>query len=235
VEVDHRPSAGPWDRGEVTLTTAALTLLGLAAALALGFGGLMFRSMYLPTRGRQIGRRASPRRALLVLDLQEGYAPTARRQPVTSLPSTGLFGAVNRLVAWGQASGVEVGYVTQHFDAGWLVRLHGGRRAGPMVVDRRVLQLGGPVFQKRRTDAFASRPLEAWLEAHGVDEVILAGVDAAYCVTMTARGALQRGYRVTVVEDAVASRHPLPPVLAKLTRRGVKVVGSGALTGLTAG
>jgi nicotinamidase-related amidase len=219
----------------VTLTTAALVLLGLVAAVALGFGGLMFRSMYLPTRGRPIARPATPRRALLVLDLQEGYAPTPTRTPVMNLPSTGLFGAVNRLVAWGQVNGVEVGYVTQDFGAGWMVRLHGGRRAGPVVVDRRVLQLGGPVFEKRRTDAFGSRALEAWLEAHGVDEVILAGVDAAYCVTMTARGALQRGYRVTVVEDAVASRHPLAPVLAKLSRRGVKVVGSGALTGQAAG
>jgi nicotinamidase-related amidase len=215
----------------VTLSTAALALLGLAAALALGFGALMFRAMYLPTRGRPIRRSASPRRALLVLDLQEGYAPTAGRQPVMNLPSTGLFGAVNRLVAWGSVNGVEVGYLTQVFDAGWMVRLHGGRRAGPVVVDRRVLQLGGPVFEKHRTDAFASSPLEAWLDARDVDELILAGVDAAYCVTMTARGALQRGYRVTVVEDAVASRHPLPPVLAKLTRRGVTVVKSGALTG----
>jgi nicotinamidase-related amidase len=219
----------------VTLLSAFLALLCLAVATALGFGGLMFRSMYLPTRGRPIRRSASPRRALLVLDLQEGYAPTASRQPVMNLPSTGLFGAVNRLVAWGQVNGVEVGYVTQLFGAGWLVRLHGGRRAGPVVVDRRVLQLGGPVFQKHRTDAFASRALEAWLEAHDVGEVILAGVDAAYCVTMTARGALQRGYRVTVVEDAVASRHPLAPVLAKLTQRGVTVVRSGTLTGVAPG
>jgi nicotinamidase-related amidase len=219
----------------MTLLSTTLALLGLSAAIALGFGGLMFRSMYLPTRGRSIRRSASPRRALLVLDLQEGYAPTTGRQPVMNLPSTGLFGAVNRLVAWGQANGVEVAYVTQNFGAGWLVRLHGGRRAGPVVVDRRLLQLGGPVFQKNRTDAFSSRSLETWLEAHDVGEVILAGVDAAYCVTMTARGALQRGYRVTVVEDAVASRHPLAPVLAKLTRRGVTVVRSGTLTGLAAG
>jgi nicotinamidase-related amidase len=217
----------------MTLATAALALLGLAAAVGLGFGGLMFRAMYLPTRGRTI--RPSPRRALLVLDLQEGYAPAAGRQPVMNLPSTGLFGAVNRLVAWAQVEGVEVGYVTQRFGATWLVRLHGGRRAGPVVVDRRVLQLGGPVFEKRRTDAFSSGPLEAWLEAHEVGGVILAGVDAAYCVTMTARGALQRGYRVTVVEDAVASRQPLKSVLAKLTRRGVTVVRSGELTGQATG
>jgi nicotinamidase-related amidase len=148
-----------------------------------------------------------------------------------NLPSTGLFGAVNRLVAWAEASGVEVGYVTQVFGAGWLVRLHGGRRAGRVVVDRRVRLVNSNVFEKHRTDAFACRSLEAWLEEREVDEVILAGVDAAYCVSMTARGALNRGYRVTVAADAVASRHALPPVLAKLARRGVRVAGSAELTG----
>lgn len=219
----------------MTLLTAASMLLGLLAAGALGFGALMARSMYLPTSGRRIDHYPAPRRALLVLDLQEGYAPTANRQPVMALPSTGLFGAVNRLVAWASVNGVEVGYVTQVFGAGWLVRLHGGRSTGRVVVDRRVARLGGPVFEKNRTDAFACRALEAWLETHDVGEVILAGVDAAYCVTMTARGALQRGYRVTVVKDAVASRHPLAPVLARLKRRGVTVVESGTLTGVAPG
>jgi nicotinamidase-related amidase len=219
----------------VTPLAAALVLLGLLAAGSLGFGAFMARSMYLPTRGRRIDRYPAPRRALLVLDLQEGYAPTATRQPVMALPSTGLFGAVNRLVAWASVSGVEIGYVTQVFGAGWLVRLHGGRSTGRVVVDRRVAQLGGPVFEKNRTDAFASRPLTAWLEERQVDELLLTGVDAAYCVTMTARGALNRGYRVSVVKDAVASRHPLARVLERLQRRGVRLVESAELTGIRPG
>jgi len=213
----------------VTLASAGLALLGLLAAAALGLGGSMAFAMYLPTRGRPIGRYASPRRALLVLDLQEGYAGTAARQPVMNLPSTGLFGAVNRLVDWATASGVEVGYVTQVFGAAWLVRLHGGRRVSRVVVDRRVRLVNSNVFEKHRTDALSSRALEAWLDEREVDELYLVGVDAAHCVTMTARGALNRGYRVSVVSDAVASRHPLGPVLERLRRRGVGVVRSAEL------
>ena len=219
----------------MTLASAGLALLGALAAGALGLGAMMARSMYLPTRGRPIRRSAAPRRALLVLDLQEGDAGAASRQPVVNLPSTGLFGAVNRLIAWAAVHGVEVGYVTQVFGASWLVRLHGGRRVGRVLVDRRVARVGGPVFEKHRTDAFSCAALEAWLEARDVDEVILTGVDAAWCVTMTARGALQRGYRVSVVKDAVASRHPLGPVLEKLQRRGVRLVESEALTGISPG
>ena len=213
------------------LATAGLALLGALVVVALGLGGYMAFAMFLPSRGRPIRREARPRRAVLVLDLQEGYAGTAMRQPVMNLPSTGLFGAVNRLVAWAEAEGVEVGYVTQVFAFAWLVRLHGGRAVSRVVVDRRVRLVNGNVFEKHRTDAFSSRSLEAWLEERGVGEVILAGVDAAYCVSMTARGALGRGYAVTVAADAVASRHPLGPVLERLAARGVRVVGSEELTG----
>lgn len=215
----------------MSLATAGLALLGALVAVALGLGGYMAFAMFLPSRGRPIRREDRPRRAVLVLDLQEGYAGTAARQPVMNLPSTGLFGAVNRLVAWAEASGVEVGYVTQVFAFAWLVRLHGGRAVSRVVVDRRVRLVNGNVFEKNRTDALSSRSLEAWLEERGVGEVILAGVDAAYCVSMTARGALSRGYAVTVAADAVASRHPLGPVLERLVARGVRVVGSGEITG----
>lgn len=215
----------------MTLAAAGLALLGALLAVALGLGGFMAFSMFLPSRGRPIRREARPRRALLILDLQEGYVGAGTRRPVMDLPSTGLFGAVNRLVAWAEAGGVEVGYVTQVFAFAWLVRLHGGRAGSRVVVDRRVRLVNGNVFEKRRTDAFSSRSLEAWLEERGVGEVILAGVDAAYCVTMTARGALSRGYAVTVASDAVASRHPLGPVLDRLAARGVRVAGSGEIAG----
>jgi nicotinamidase-related amidase len=213
----------------VTLLGLGLALLALLALAALGLGAYMAWAMYLPSRGPRIDRARRPRRAVLVLDLQEGYAGTGPRQPPMNLPATGLFGAVNRAVAWAEASGAEVGYVTQVFGADWLLRLHGGRRAGRVVVDRRVRVINGNLFEKRRTDALACRALVAWLDEREVGELILTGVDAAHCVAMTARGALGRGYAVTVLADAVASRYPLAPVLEKLRARGARVVERGAL------
>lgn len=213
----------------MTLAGAALSLLALLVLAALGLGAYMAWAMYLPSRGPRIDRARRPRRALLVLDLQEGYAGTGPRQPPMNLPATGLFGAVNRTVDWAEAAGAEVGYVTQVFGADWLLRLHGGRRAGRVVVDRRVRIVNGNTFEKRRTDAFACRALVAWLDEREVGELVLTGVDAAHCVAMTARGALARGYAVTVVADAVASRYPLPAVLEQLRARGVRVVESRAL------
>jgi len=211
----------------MTFFTAALLLLLL---LTLGLGAFLVRSMFVSTRGRSIARYAAPRRALLVLDLQEGYGGAGLR-PVTLGAPSSLIETVNALIARAAETGVEVAYVRQIFGSDLLVRLHGGRRRGPVVLDRRLRRVGIHDFEKRRTDAFSSRDLERLLIERQVDELFLVGVDAAYCVLRTAVGARSRGYRVTVVADAVRSRRPLAPVLERYRRAGIGVAWSRDLLG----
>ena len=207
-------------------------LLLAAVVLTLLAGFVMFlRSMFVATRGRKIAPYPEPRRALVVLDIQEGYTGTATRQPVTIPPATGMLATVNRLIDWAAASGIEVAYVRQVFSNNLIVRLHGGRRQGRVIIDRRIRVVNGNDFEKNRTDAFSSRQLEQFLIGRQVDELFLVGVDAAYCVYYTALGALNRGYRVTVVADAVASRRPLAGVLERYRRRGIGVMTSVQLMG----
>ena len=52
-------------------------------------------------------------------------------------------------------------------------------------------------------DAFADN-----LGRTGVDTLILGGVEAHVCVAQTALGALDKGYRVHILADAVGSRNP---------------------------
>jgi nicotinamidase-related amidase len=209
----------------------ALLLLAVLAGLALAAIALFVRSMFVATKGKKIAPYPDPRKALLVLDLQEGYVGTATRQPVTAPPATGLFATVNRLIDKAAESGMEVAYVRQVFSNNLIVRLHGGRRQGRVIIDRRVKVVNGNDFEKNRTDAFSNRQLEQFLIDRHVNELYLVGVDAAYCVYYTALGALNRGYRVTVVTDAVASRKPMADVLARYRRRGIAVATSAQLTG----
>lgn len=62
-----------------------------------------------------------------------------------------------------------------------------------------------------------------------MDELYLVGVDATYCVYNTALGALQRGYRVTMVSDAVRSRKALPGVLERFWRKDTAITTSDEL------
>ena len=94
--------------------------------------------------------------------------------------------------------------------------------------------INGNDFEKNRTDSFSNRQFEQLLIDRQVGELYLVGVDAAYCVYYTARGALNRGYKVTVVTDAVMSRHSMAGVLERYRRNGIGVITSEILLG-TAG
>ncbi len=56
-----------------------------------------------------------------------------------------------------------------------------------------------------RPDAFYTPALDACLRENPVDRVLITGLAGAYCVNATARGALNRGYKVTLFQDGIAS------------------------------
>lgn len=64
------------------------------------------------------------------------------------------------------------------------------------------------VVRKRWYDAFAGTPLDGALRAHGVDTLVITGTMTDICVLATVVGAFNREYRITVVEDAVATLWP---------------------------
>lgn len=204
-----------------------LYLFSLIAALLVLIPALtMFRSMFVATRGRRIAPYPSPRKALVVLDLQEGYSGTETRQPVTAPPATGMIATVNRLIGIAAETGMEVAYIRQVFSNNLFVRLHGGRRTGKVIIDRRIRVINNNDFEKNRTDAFSNRQFEQLLIDRQVNELYLVGVDAAFCVYYTALGARNRGYRVVVVTDAVASRNRMPDVLKRYRNKGIEVITS---------
>ncbi len=206
-----------------------LIFLAIIALLALMAAAMMFRSMYVATKGRRIPTYRNPRKALVVLDIQEGYSGTNARQPATVPPATGMIATVNRLIDMASESGMEVAYIRQVFSNNLFVRLHGGRRAGKVIIDRRIKVVNSNDFEKNRTDAFSNRHFEQLLIDSTVDELYLTGVDAAYCVYYTALGALNRGYRVVVVTDAVASRQNMSEVLERYRSKGIGVITSEEL------
>ncbi len=68
---------------------------------------------------------------------------------------------------------------------------------------------GEPIIVKRYPDSFSSTDLDEQLKATGCNNLILAGFMSHMCVNSTARGGFDRGYAVSVVENATATR-PLP-------------------------
>ena len=63
-------------------------------------------------------------------------------------------------------------------------------------------------FDKTRYSAFAGTELELRLRERGIEEVILVGVCTDICVLHTAVDAYNKGFKLTVPADAVASFSP---------------------------
>lgn len=72
-------------------------------------------------------------------------------------------------------------------------------------LDDELLRIDAPLFSKAESDAFSSDDFDAHLRALEVTHVYLSGVYADGCVYATALAAQQRGYDVTIIEDAVAT------------------------------
>jgi ureidoacrylate peracid hydrolase len=67
---------------------------------------------------------------------------------------------------------------------------------------------GELIIRKRGYDAFSGTPLDGALRARGITSLVVTGTLTDICVLATVVGAFHGQYRVTVVEDGVATLWP---------------------------
>lgn len=83
---------------------------------------------------------------------------------------------------------------------------HIGSRQHEIVDELKPLP-GEHVLRKTTIGAFASTGIDSLLRALGCEQLYLTGVSTNMCVETTAREAADRGYLVTLVEDACGTTH----------------------------
>jgi ureidoacrylate peracid hydrolase len=76
------------------------------------------------------------------------------------------------------------------------------------VIDALAPRVGEPVIRKRWYDAFAGTELDGALRARGVTSLVVTGTMTDICVLSTVVGAFNHEYRISVVEDGVATLWP---------------------------
>ena len=176
------------------------------------------------------------RTALLVLDFQVDFLQPGGRLPVAQDQVPGMLEATNQVIRAAEARGMEVIYIGNEFSrwnlpANWF-RNNAAVRDQPWArLDERVIVINDQYFPKRRGNAFSNPRLGEFLQTRRVRHVILAGVFANACVHFTAMGALRRGYRVTVLSDAVAATNAgkRDAALQRMHRRGVEIANSSSV------
>ncbi len=63
----------------------------------------------------------------------------------------------------------------------------------------------GTILDKPVYSAFAGHRLQELLQARGIDSLVVTGAETDICVLSTVLGAIDHGYRVVVVQDALCS------------------------------
>lgn len=138
-------------------------------------------------------------RAVLVIDMQEGMADRIRAGRPTATPDAPE--RIAALLAQARATGTPVIHVLHddpHPDSPFR---KGKPGAEPMPCA--VPFPGETVLWKQGSSAFHGTGLDAHLKATGIDELVVAGAVAAFCVTSTVRQASDLGYRVLLPQDAL--------------------------------
>jgi len=165
---------------------------------------------------RRVGYGTRP--ALVHIDLANAW--TRPGNPFTCGGMDTIIPAVQQLNEAGRAKGIPIVYTTTAYtttgpnsDMGLWVRkipvevLEIGSEA--VQIDSRIAPLPGEqVIVKKRASGFHGTHLSSFLNAHGVDTVILTGVTMCGCVRHSCEDAIAEGFRPIVVREAVGDRVP---------------------------
>ncbi|MBN2797581.1 MAG: cysteine hydrolase [Deltaproteobacteria bacterium] len=158
--------------------------------------------------------RLDPSRcALLVVDMNRYFA---HPDGASYLPASAavLPRILSLLGAWREL-GAPVAF-TRHGhrgpgDAGMLGRFYRGWIRADQPEAELLPELspreGEAVFPKTTYDAFLGTGLESWLQARGVDQVLITGVLTQMCCETSARAAFTRGFEVYLPADGTATTH----------------------------
>ena len=166
---------------------------------------------------RRVGYGSRP--ALVHIDLANAWTRPDHAFSCDGMDT--IIPAVQALNVAGRAKGIPIVYTTTAYDdvegpnsdmGLWVHKipvelLQVGTEE--VQIDSRIAPHPGEmVIVKKRASGFHGTHLSSYLNAHGVDTVIITGVTMAGCVRHTTEDAIAEGFRPIVVREAVGDRVP---------------------------
>jgi ureidoacrylate peracid hydrolase len=147
--------------------------------------------------------------ALIVVDMQRGFVEPG--QPMEVPPAREIVPAIRALLHAFRARRLPVGFsefTSPSSPGGHVPSADTDDVASTRTIEALAPHPGELVVRKRWYDAFGGTQLDAWLRARGVTSLVITGTMTDVCVLSTVVGAFNRDYRVSVVEDGVATLWP---------------------------
>jgi nicotinamidase/pyrazinamidase len=208
-----------------------ITVVVLIIAIA---GFLISQIMIIsqPTEGDKIAKYQNPQKAVLVIDIQEDFTGVTAKPPFPYRDSQKLIDTVNTITEYASQRNIPVIYIRQELD-GFIGTLLSNLFAGGTAIkgnpgteiDKRVNLVSSNIYPKPKSDAFSNQVFEEFLIRNQINELYLVGLDADGCVHNTALGALNRGYTVNIVTDAIVLKEEEKwnELLEQYKKEGIKL------------
>ncbi len=188
------------------------------------------------TAGPPIDPAASGK-ALVVMDMQQDFVSPQARLPIASSQVPSVIDAVNRAAQTFDQSERPVIYVANAFDpddtiANWFRNDAALAGTSGAELDSRVDVRSTDLYYKSEPDAFSNTDLDQALRERHIGHLVFVGVFADQCLYWSARGALNRGYQVTVIAEGVgaATDGDRRDALEDLRALGVQIISVDALS-----
>jgi nicotinamidase/pyrazinamidase len=160
------------------------------------------------SEGQPIENRDPHQVALLVIDIQEGTTGGTSAMKALVAQSEEFISQTNRVIEEAAGRGQLIVYIRTEVVNPLLNVLNNTMARGTegAELDHRLLIKEGPVVVKRKNDPFLGTELDRILGEYRISGVVLVGLDASQCVRSTVLAAHNRGYHISVVQEAVISK-----------------------------
>ena len=205
-----------------------LLVLGLVIVVLAGNLALFTFTATRISEGTPIPDPPPPNTALIVIDIQGGTTGSASALTALKEQSEELIKRVNGIAEDMAARDHLIIYVRTEVVNPLLNVLNNTMARGTegAELDPRLVIQASEVVVKRKGDSFMGTGLDQILEEHQVGKLVLVGLDAAGCVRSTALAALNRGYQISLVEDAViaSKEEEKSEAMKELSALGVEIL-----------
>jgi nicotinamidase-related amidase len=155
----------------------------------------------VPTAGARISDYPNPQKALLIIDVQNDSLKHDFKN------TEAMIAAINQTIAKAASAGWEIIYIKTEYPCyGYQthkIAIPFGHNTPGAEIDRRIKIASDNIFTKWKGDAMSNKELNDFLISKQINELYLTGVDGLQCVLFTLLGALNRGYKVHVIREAI--------------------------------
>lgn len=150
------------------------------------------------------------KKALLVIDIQKDNISPNGPYPFPQKSVEALIKQVNQVTSQYKADAHPVFFIRQIYKNFWGrlisrlflkgITLEGSDGAN---LDERLNSSNGVTIDKTKQNAFANTSLQSQLSHFDISTVVICGLDGAYCVRATAYAALDAGFKVELLDQAI--------------------------------